>query len=284
MNTRALEAILHRPRDFLGNQFVYAVVSQRAGGLTLGINLNPNKKCNFSCVYCEVKDDQSGKERQVDMAVLSKELQNVLTLYQLNKFSELPGFANVPDELLKLKNVAFSGNGEPTLCPNFLAAVQEVVRIRKLPQLPSFKMVLITNGTGLNQPSVREGLRLFAESDEVWIKLDAGSPEYMRRVNRTKVPLESVLANILALAKTRPVVIQSLFCSINGEGPSDDEIEYFVQRLAELKRDGARIDLVQIYSAMREPAQSGCGHLPLARLSQIVRRVRELAGLRAELY
>jgi wyosine [tRNA(Phe)-imidazoG37] synthetase (radical SAM superfamily) len=284
VNQRSLEGILHRPRDFLGNQFVYAVISQRAGGLSIGINLNPNKKCNYSCVYCEVKDDESSKERQVEMAVLSRELQNVLTLYQLNKFKELPGFASVPAELLQLKNVAFSGNGEPTLCPNFLAAVQEVARIRKLPLFPAFKMVLITNGNGLNSPSVREGLKLFLDTDEIWIKLDAGSQEYMNRINRTRASIESVLANILALGKARPIVIQSLFCSINGSGPSDDEIEYYVQRLALLQRDGAKIDHVQIYSAMREPVQSGCGHLPLARLSQIVRRVRELTGLRAEIY
>lgn len=284
MSRHSLAAILSRPRDFLGTEFIYAVVSQRAGGLSIGINLNPEKKCNFDCVYCEVKNPETHRERQVDLAVLSKELRNVLTLLQLGKFRELPGFAQTPPELMVLKNVTISGNGEPTLCPNFHQAVQEVVRIRQVPQYPAFKLVLITNGTGLHLSGVQEALKLFSEGDEVWIKLDAGTQIYMTQVNRTRFPMETVLNNIRVVGVWRPVVIQSLFCSIQGEGPSDLEIEQYVQRLADLVCKGTKIRLVQIYSAVREPAGAGCGHLPLARLSYIARRVREGAGLRAEVY
>lgn len=54
---RIEQAPFGRPREFLGNRFVYAVISQRAHGLSIGINLNPNKACNFDCAYCEVNRD-----------------------------------------------------------------------------------------------------------------------------------------------------------------------------------------------------------------------------------
>ena len=46
------EAAFDRPSDFLDNRFVYAVISSRAHGLSLGVNLNPDKLCNYDCLYC----------------------------------------------------------------------------------------------------------------------------------------------------------------------------------------------------------------------------------------
>ena len=46
-HTPVRETAFDRPRDFLGNRFVYAVISSRAGGLSLGVTVNPDKRCNF---------------------------------------------------------------------------------------------------------------------------------------------------------------------------------------------------------------------------------------------
>jgi hypothetical protein len=131
---------------------------------------------------------------------------------------------------------------------------------------------------------VLKGLGLFTARDEIWAKLDGGTPEYLARVNRPGPPLEKLLSNILSLARRRPVVIQSLFPSINDQAPSAAEIEAYVRRLAELAAGGAQIPLVQIYSATRPTAHSECGHLPLRTLSDIARRVREGSGLKAEVF
>jgi hypothetical protein len=104
----------------------------------------------------------------------------------------------------------------------------------------------------------------------------------MDKVNHPDCRIERVLANILHLARHRPVVIQSMFPSIHGEGPSSLEIENYIQRLCDLKTAGAQISLVQIYSASRPTARPECGHLPLRTLSDIAQRVREVSGLRAE--
>jgi wyosine [tRNA(Phe)-imidazoG37] synthetase (radical SAM superfamily) len=180
--------------------------------------------------------------------------------------------------------VALSGDGEPTLCPNFLDAVQAVTHIRALRRFPFFKIVLLTNSAGLHLPAVQNGLKSFTDSDEVWAKLDAGTQDFMNRVNRADCPLDKILANILLVARKRPVIIQSLFTRWNGDEPPAGEIEEYALRLRELKDTGAQIPLVQIYSATRPTPHSECGHLPLKALSQIAGRVREVSGLRAEIF
>jgi wyosine [tRNA(Phe)-imidazoG37] synthetase (radical SAM superfamily) len=186
--------------------------------------------------------------------------------------------------LLKLRHVALSGDGEPTLCPCFVEAVQAVVHIRARGKFPFFKIVLITNASGLNLPDVEEGLRSFTPRDEIWAKLDTGTQKYMDCVNKAECTLEQVVANILRLARQRPVIIQSLFPSLNGAEPPESEIEAYVERLTELKAGGAQIPLVQVYSATRPTPHSECGHLSLRSLSRIARRVREATGLKAEVF
>jgi hypothetical protein len=131
---------------------------------------------------------------------------------------------------------------------------------------------------------VQEGLQYFTRSDEVWAKLDGGTQAYVNKVNRSEVPLEKVLSNILALGRQRSVVIQSLFPAIHDEEPPLEEIEQYARRLLELKNAGADISLVQIYSATRPSANSDCGHLPLKVLSRIAQTVRQTTGLKAEVF
>jgi len=180
--------------------------------------------------------------------------------------------------------VALSGDGEPTLCPNFASVVEPVVQLRALDLFPYFKIVLITNCSGLHLPEVQAGLAMFTAKDEVWAKLDAGTQEYMDQVNRSDVRIELVLNNILTLARQRPVIIQSLFAQINGAEPPEEEIEQFARRLRRLKEAGADIPLVQIYSAHRPAMDSSVVHLPLRTLSRIAKRVREVSGLKTEVF
>jgi wyosine [tRNA(Phe)-imidazoG37] synthetase (radical SAM superfamily) len=263
---------------------VYLVLSQRARGLSIGINLSPGKRCNFQCVYCEVDRGGASGDLKVDVPRLEAELEAMLRRVASNRVRELPGFGNLPAEMLVLREVALSGDGEPTLSPQFREVVRGVVAMRARSWLPFFKVVLITNTTGLPRPEVREGLRLLGRDDEIWAKLEAGTQAYMDRVNVPDLKLREVMGNILGMALERPVVIQSLFPLIRGAEPPEDEITEYVHRLQELKAAGAQISLVQVYSAHRPPHLPDCGHLPLASLSKIARRVRTEAGLRAEVF
>jgi len=273
------------PRDFLDNRFVYAVVSPRARGLSVGINMNPDTICNFDCVYCEVhRGGETPREQHLDVDVMAEELKKTLAFVQEGRLRERPWFQSVPNELLALRHVALSGDGEPTLAPNFVEAVEAVVHVRALGAFPFFKLVLITNGTALDQPQVREGLKFFTNSDEIWVKLDGGTQAYLNKVNKLDVPLEKILGNILELGRQRPIVIQSLFPSVNQEEPPMEEIEQYAERLRELRVAGAQIPLVQIYSATRPTPNSSCGHLSLKTLSHIAQTVRQNTGLKAEVF
>ena len=229
------------PRDFLSNRFVYTVVSPRAGGLSIGVNMNPDKNCDFDCAYCEVDRSQPARDQSLDVATMKVELRETLQLVQSGGIRERPAYRSLPNELVTLRHVALSGDGEPTLCPNFLEAVETVIHLRARNQSPFFKLVLITNASGLDRADVLTGLRHFTSSDEVWAKLEGGTQEYVNRVNKPQRDIETILANILNLARARPVVIQSLFPALLGTGPTPSEIEAYVERLRDLRQAGAQI-------------------------------------------
>lgn len=273
------------PRNFLNNRFVYAVLSPRARGLSIGINMNPDRLCDYDCVYCEVNRSQPVRETKLDVEVMVAELERTLAHVNTDVLRENPAYRNLPVELLRLQHVTLSGEGEPTLSPQFEEVLREVVHVRALGKFPFFKLILITNGSGLDRPEVQQGMKLLTRQDEVWIKLDGGTQEYLNKVNRPKgVLLEKILSNILLVGKQRPVVIQALFPAINGEEPPAEEIEQFAMRLRELKEQGANISLVQIYSATRPIPHPQCGHLPLRSLSRIAQTVRLVSGLKAEVF
>jgi len=272
------------PREFLNNRFVYVVVSPRARGLSIGVNMNPDKRCNFDCAYCEVNRSLPAPEEKLDADVMAQELRQTLALAHAGGLCDLPCYQNAPAELLQLRHVTLSGDGEPTLCPNFVEAVLAVMHVRAVGRFPFFKIVLITNAAGLDLPEVQRGLKFFTQQDEIWAKLDAGTQVYMDKVNRPQCSLDKILANILFVGRHRPVIIQSLFPLLKGEEPPVEEIEQYVERLRELKQAGAQIPLVQIYSATRPTPHSECGHVPLKVLSRIAQRLREVTGLKVEVF
>jgi wyosine [tRNA(Phe)-imidazoG37] synthetase (radical SAM superfamily) len=272
------------PRDFLENQYVYLVISPRAGGLSIGVNLNPVVKCNLNCLYCEVDRAKPEPVPHFDIKRMAAELHVTFGLTQSGRLRERPRYANLPDDLLQVRHVALSGDGEPTLSSHFAEALQAMAHLRVLGGFPFFKIVVVTNSTALDRPKVQYALKFLKRSDEVWAKLDGGTQAYLNKLNGAKVPLEKILGNILLVGRQRPVVIQSLFPAIDAAPPPAREIKQYAQRLKELKEAGAEISLVQIYSATRPMARSGCSHLPLKSLSQIAQTVRRVAGLRAEVF
>ncbi len=272
------------PRDFLDNRFVYVVISERAHGLSVGVNMNPDKLCDFDCVYCEVDRRVHPAETRLNVEVMASELQRTLALIARDELKTNRHYASLDPELRRLRHVTLSGDGEPTLSPQFTEALQAVAHVRALGSVPFFKMVLLSNGSGLNRQSVQEGLKLLTREDDVWLKLDGGTQAYLNRINRGQVSLQATLQNILTLARQRPIVIQSLFPALREQEPPREEIEEYALRLKELRKSGAQISLVQIYSCTRPTIHKECTHLPLKSLSRIAHRVRQVSGLPAEVF
>jgi wyosine [tRNA(Phe)-imidazoG37] synthetase (radical SAM superfamily) len=277
-------ALFAYPRDFLENRFVYLAISPRARGLSIGVNLTPSAECNFDCLYCDVDRTRPRREVAIDCDVAAKELERMLEAVQSGELRLHSPYSTLPEELLRLRHVALSGDGEPTECPKFLEMVETVVHVRARGKYPFFKLVLITNASGLDVAQVQQGLSLFTAKDEVWAKLDAGTEEYMRQINRSSVPLQKILTNILNTAKKRPVIIQSLFSAVDGLAPSTTEIAAYAERLRELRAAGANIPLVQIYSATRPRATTRVEHLPLRAMADIAATVRSVTGLKVEVF
>lgn len=274
-------------RHWRTNRYVYPVISRRSKGLSIGVNLNPDKACNFDCVYCSVDRSVPSAVREVDLTIVREELDHLLGLAASGAIWNEPPFDRTPAELRRLNDVAFSGDGEPTAYAGFGDACRLAAELIVWHGVQA-KIVVITNATLLHRPESQAALA-FLDSvsgtvpSEVWAKLDAGTEGYYALIERTKVPLQRVLDNLLLTGHARPIVIQSMFLRYRGAGPSVAEIDAYLGRLRALIEGGCRIKLVQVYTVARSTAESDATPLAHAEVDAIAARVREL-GLSAEPY
>ena len=264
------------------NRFVYPVLSRRSQGVSIGVNLNPDKVCNFDCIYCQVDRMTSSETRFVEMGQLLTELDDMLGLVVSGKLFRTEQFSAVPPALQRLNDIAFSGDGEPTTYKNFDEIIQSCAELKQKHGLDSVKMVLITNASMFHRDHVQRGLEIMdANQGEIWAKLDAGSEEYYRLIERTSIPFQRVLDNIEQAASIRPIVIQSLFMKVNDPGPGDNELEMFCQRLSHIRQQGGEISLVQIYTIARLPAESYVTPLADSEVDRIVELVTSKTGIQS---
>src|SRR5687767_15913296 len=110
-------------RGLDGNRYVYAVLSRRARGLSIGVNLNPDKVCNFDCPYCQVDRTVPGGPSGIDLDLLEAELSRLLGWVRDGSLWEHPPFHTVAPELRRVADIAFAGDGEPTTPAAFPQAV-----------------------------------------------------------------------------------------------------------------------------------------------------------------
>jgi wyosine [tRNA(Phe)-imidazoG37] synthetase (radical SAM superfamily) len=282
---RPLNLVRDHRRDFAANRYVYAVVSRRSKGVSVGVNLNPDKVCNFDCVYCQVDRTTPGFDKDVDVGALGREIGAMLDLITSRALFQHERFRHTPPQLRRLNDIAFSGDGEPTTCPEFLEAVEVAAAAKEARGLDHIKLVLITNATQLQRPRVKEALDVMAANNgEIWAKLDAGTDEYYHRIERTTIPFVRVLANITGAARARPLVIQAMFLRLDGEPPSEAEREAFCARLNEITSAGGRIMRVQVYTVARKPAEANVTALADVEVDAIADLVRRRTGLQAEAY
>ncbi len=270
----------HR-RTFEDNLYVYAVVSRRSKGVSIGVNLNPDKVCNFDCVYCQVDRKSPPTVRDVDVPRLVDELKDMLEMVRSGELFKVPRFRDTPQSLRRLNDIAFSGDGEPTTCAEFLEVVEAAAAQRQGDE----KLVLITNATRFHVPRVQQALRVLDDNNgEIWAKLDAGTEAYYHEIERTTISFQRVLENIRDAALLRPIVIQAMFLRLRGEPPSEAEREAFCERLNEILAAGGAIQLVQVYTVARVPAEDYVAPLKDAEVDAISELVRRRTGLAAEAY
>lgn len=268
-------------RDSAGREYVYPVLSRRAGGISLGINLNTNNACNWACLYCQVENLHRGGPKPVDIPRLEAEFRSLLAdILAGDVFS-----AEAPPEQRGLVDVAFSGNGEPSSAPAFPLAVAMVYRvldeIRPNGHLP---VRLITNGSFLHRASVRAGIAaLGGRGGEVWFKLDRALPDSVRALNGVAFNRGRVLRQMVACSQLASTWIQTCWLAIDGEEPNAADQNAYLDFLIELLKDPqSRVCGVLLYGLARasaQPAAPRLSRLSAERLDAFANQITQKTGL-----
>nr|WP_294840096.1 radical SAM protein [uncultured Methylotenera sp.] len=260
-------------RDVVGLKYIYPVISRRAGGVSVGINLNVNNACNWRCVYCNVPNLTRGTPPPIELDVLAQELRTFLQDVLHGDFMQ----HYVSEEDRQLKDIAFSGNGEPTSAkefPQVLALVEEVLRDFEL--LGKIKVRLITNGSLMDKPGMLDNMKHLAKlNGEVWFKVDAGSKAGIARLNDVTLNPVSHLQRLISCAKACPTFIQTCMFAFDGVPPSEADINDYLALISQAKDV---IKGVHLYGLARRSEQvevDRLSRLPAEWLEAVAQRIRE---------
>ncbi|MDR0480659.1 MAG: radical SAM protein [Gallionellaceae bacterium] len=268
---------VNHSRDSAGLRYVYPVVSRRAGGVSVGINLNTNDACNWRCMYCQVPNLSRGAAPPVDLALLERELRGFLHELLYGDFMQ----RRVPEDARRINDIAISGNGEPTSLDAFMQVIDVIGRARAQSGLDAaIKTVLITNGSLLYRENVQRGLRRMAGMNgEIWFKLDRASAAGMALVNDTQTALEKVRANLVIAAASCPTWLQTCWFALDGQPPPIQDENDYLDFLAGLLREGVMLRGVLLYTLARpslQPEAPRLAPLSAAQMERFAERIRAL--------
>ncbi len=247
-------------RDIAGLKYVYPVLSRRAGGLSVGINFNTNNACNWRCVYCQVPDLKVGAAPNLDFRLLEDELRIFLDDVLNGDFYQC---FHVDEDKRVIKDIAISGNGEPTSLKDFDKAVELIGKVAtEAGILPQSNFVLITNGSLLRRPSVQSGLRALKEyGGEVWFKLDSATQEGRALINNTGQSCQASVDNLLLCAKLCSTKLQTCLLDYDKQGLSRKEKNAFLDLLKGIRANGCELKHVMLYTIARPSQQPESGRL-----------------------
>lgn len=274
----AVLTIADHRRDIAGLTYVYPVVSRRAGGVSVGINLNVNNACNWACVYCQVEGLTRGGPPPVDVALLSEELDGFLARIADGDF-----FAReVPQESRKLVDVAFSGNGEPTSSPEFPAAVAAVRKVLAARGLAGTILLrLITNGSLLHRTKVQAAIRdLGSSGGEVWFKVDRVGAADAAAVNGVPLDPGRVLANLRRCGNLAPTWVQTCWFAFDGAAPDAAARQAYCELIAQAADCVRGIHLYGLARPSQQPAAPRLARLDVGDLEAFAAEIEMKTGVR----
>lgn len=264
-------------RDSAGLTYVYPVISRRAGGLSIGINLNPNNACNWRCVYCQVPDLKRGAAPAIDLVKLERELCGFLEQLLFGDFMQ----QHVPTTARTIHDIALSGNGEPTSAREFAGIISLIGRvIQRFPLPATLKLRLITNGSLIHHAAVQSGLRQMAQlNGEVWFKVDSVTSMGRWKINHTRGSLHQMRSNLQLSASLCPTWLQTCVFNWNGLAPDDNETQAYLDFVRTMLQEGVDIKGVLLYSLARPSLQAEADSLSNSSqdwMERFANRIREL--------
>lgn len=240
--------------------YVYPVVSRRAGGVSVGINLNPNNACNWRCIYCQVPNLTRGTAPKIDLIKLELELHTFLHELLHGDYMQ----QHVPIEARRINDIALSGNGEPTSAKEFDQVIFLIEKAKKLfADLPSdLKLILITNGSLIHRSYVQKGLAHMSKlNGEVWFKFDRATQEERQRINNTQMSLRQVRENIKKAASLCATWLQTCIFQVDNTPPTDKETQAYLNFLDSLLQEGVSLQGVLLYGIARPSMQPEASQL-----------------------
>jgi wyosine [tRNA(Phe)-imidazoG37] synthetase (radical SAM superfamily) len=240
--------VTYHPSKFANLEYVYPVFARRSEGLSLGINLNVNKACNWRCIYCQVTDLKRGAPDRIDLIKLEAELKYMLDVIINTDYLQ----QNLPKGFERFDDIALAGDGEPTLSKDFLAVINLIAKLKQEFKITnSVKTILISNGSEVNHLDVQKGLQELAQQNGViWFKIDGTNTAETSLINQIQVSRENIKNRLEITAKLCPTIIQTCMFKINNNDPSVEQVQNYINLLKETKHN---FDSVLLYSIARPP-------------------------------
>ena len=254
-------------RELSGLKYIYSVISRRAGGLSIGVNLNINNACNWQCIYCEIPNLTRGSPPPIELNVLEDELRFFLHEIIHGDYME----KNVAIEDRHLKDIAFSGNGEPTSAEEFPQVILIVKKIlEEFNLLHKIKIRLITNGSLMHKESVLEGIQVLANMNgEVWFKVDAGLEENTKVINQVNIKPQQVIDRLKRCSEICPTFVQTCIFTIDNKEPNNKEIDAYIKLIDSAKKSIKGVHLYGIARPSMQPEAYRLGRVNINVLENI---------------
>lgn len=262
-------------RDAAGMTYVYPVVSRRAGGVSVGINLNPNNACNWRCIYCQVPELTRGTAPEIDLTLLEHELSGFLGELMCGDFMA----TRVPEDARRINDIALSGNGEPTSAKTFVEVIELIGHVMaRFNLIGKIKLVLITNGSLVDKTYVQDGLgRMSALNGEVWFKLDSATRESLRLINHAELNPERVFVNLKIAAGLCPAWLQTCMFAMDNAVPSELEQSAYLDFIRRVVDEAVPVRGVLLYGLARvsqQPEAPRLSALPVEWLDAFAEKIR----------
>jgi wyosine [tRNA(Phe)-imidazoG37] synthetase (radical SAM superfamily) len=261
-------------RELSGLKYIYSVISRRAGGLSIGVNLNVNNACNWQCIYCEIPNLTRGTPPPIELDLLEQELRFFLHEIIHGDYME----KNVSVEDRHLKDIAFSGNGEPTSAEEFPEVILIVKKIlEEFNLLNKIKIRLITNGSLMHKASVIKAVEMLKEMNgEVWFKVDSATEGSIKTINQVNLKPHQILERLRNSINVCPTFVQTCIFTIDGKGPSEKDIDAYLQLVGEVKTNIQGVHLYGLARPSLQPQAKSLGRISQEALEDIAIKLRNL--------
>lgn len=254
-----------KDQTVLFHSTIFGPIHSRRLGVSLGINLMPNdgKVCSFDCLYCE-----AGYNSQGTGSTGISERKEVAAKLELK-------LAEMKAEGKSLDVITFSGNGEPTLCPDFPGIIEDTIQLRDR-YYPNAKVSVLTNSTRIFDDSIAESLK---RVDNNILKLDSAIESTMRIIDQPtskEFTVDRVIERLKTFSGTGIIQTMILRGQHNGQtidNTTDVEVEALIEAYRKI-----RPREVMLYSLDRSTPEENLQKVELTELEAIAKRIKD-AGI-----